>query len=413
MRWTLALLLAVLPTAASAGERVQYALIVSNNRSNDPKVPPLRFADDDGARFYELLEPQSKDAALLTVLDGDTQARHPGLASKTRPPTERELFDAFERLDRQMAADRDAGRDPVLYFVFTGHGQRGEAGEGSISLLGKNFTRTQLYQQVLARTHARFVHLIVDACDSYFFVNSRGALPRAESYAGAVKRFLDERTLEQYPNVGVVLSTASAQESHEWSGIFGGVFSHQVLSALSGAADVNADGRVEYSELRAFIAAANARVEDPRARPEVFARPPAQDHTYPLVDLTRPSRLGFVTLPAGMGGHFVVEDERGVRLVELHKEKDRATVLALPTGRELFLRSTTREAAVRLEHGTKLIDGATLLWRERTVASRGSLEETFRDDLFSIPYGPRFYEGFVTSTGERPVAPAAAPRLEP
>ena len=188
----LALLITVLPAVALAGERVQYALIVSNNAPNDPSLQPLRFADDDGASFYELLEPQSEQAILLSVLDSDTQSRHPGLAAKTRPPTEHELLDSLDRLNARMDQDRKAGKDPVLFFIFTGHGKRGAAGEGSISLLGTDFTRSDLYEKVLAKSRARFVNLIVDACDSYFFVNSRGALPRADSYAGAVKQFLGD-----------------------------------------------------------------------------------------------------------------------------------------------------------------------------------------------------------------------------
>ena len=412
-----ALLLVCLP-AITRAEGVsprtrQYTVIVSNNASNDPKLAPLRFADDDGARFYELLAPQSEEAHLLATLDAQTQTRHPGLASKTRAPTEEELLRTLERVNAKMAEDREAGVDPVLLFVFTGHGKRGAAGEGTISLLGRDFTRRDLYTKVLAKSRARWIHLIVDACDSYFFVNSRGALPRAESYAGAVKSFLDERTLEQFPHVGVILSTASEKESHEWEGIQGGVFSHQVRSALSGAADVNGDGRVEYSELRAFVAAASARVRDPRGRPEVFARAPAQDLSMPLADLTRPGGLGFVTVPALASGRFWVEDERGVRLYDFHKEPSRPLVVAVPTDRELFLRQPHREAPLRAAAGG-VIDGEALKFRELGVASRGgALDQTFREDLFSIAYGPSFYAGFVASTGEPPVKPRAGPKLDP
>ncbi len=410
-RLLLPFLLGGLPGVADAATR-QYAVIVSNNGSNDPKLAPLRFADDDGARYHGLLAPQSEEAHLLAVLDAQTQARHPGLAAKTRPPTERELLATLERLNARMEEDRAKGDDPVLVFVFTGHGKRGAAGEGTISLLGKDFGRRDLYQKVLAKSRARFVHLIVDACDSYFFVNARGALPRAESYAGAVKGFLDERTLEQFPHVGVILSTASEQESHEWEGVQGGVFSHQVLSALSGAADVNGDGRVEYSELRAFVAAASARVKDPRGRPEVFARAPAQDGAVPLADFGRKSELAFLVVPAGLSGRFWVEDERGVRLYDFHKEPLRPLVVAVPPDRTLYLRDGQREARFTATAGA-VVDGAGLGFSAVQVASRGgALDQTFREDLFSIAYGPSFYAGFVASTGEAPVTPPPGPLLE-
>src|SRR5262249_58177828 len=100
-----------------------------------------------------------------------------------------------------------------------------------------------------------------------------------------VKAFLEEEQLERYPRAGVIVATSGDQETHEWARYQGGILSHELRSALSGAADVNGDGRVEYSELRAFLAAANARVKNPEARIEAFAPPPALDRHHPLVGL--------------------------------------------------------------------------------------------------------------------------------
>ncbi len=395
----------------AAADRPQYALIVANNASNDPKVPALKFADDDGARYYELFAPQSREVVLLWVLDDETQRRHPGLAARTRPPTRRELLEALARLNEAMAADRKRGDEPVLYFVFTGHGQRGQAGEGSISLLGESFTRSELYEQVLAKSEAAYLHLIVDACDSYFFVNSRGSLPVAKAQADAVLSYLDEKTLARYPNVGVVLSTNNQQESHEWSAISAGVFSHQVRSALAGAADVNGDGRVEYSELRAFVAAANSRIDDPRAQVRLFAQAPSRNRSVPLADLGRRSSFAYLMLPAELSGRYWVEDERGVRLAELHKERERALLLAVPAGRTLFLRSFLKEARFQAMRPGTVVDAGGLSFELSAVASRGPIEDQFREKLFATPFGPRFYGGFVSSSGELPVAPPPMPDL--
>src|SRR6476469_5988493 len=80
--------LAAVPAQSPAPiERTQYAIVVANNSSNDKALEPLRYADDDGARYFELFSPQSDDAVLLTVLDEETQALHPGLASRSLPPT--------------------------------------------------------------------------------------------------------------------------------------------------------------------------------------------------------------------------------------------------------------------------------------------------------------------------------------
>ncbi|WNG32915.1 hypothetical protein F0U61_04260 [Archangium violaceum] len=401
-------------TAASAApKRVAYALILANNTGLEPKQAPLRYADDDGARYYELLSSRTKETVLLSVLDAETQALHPGLAAQTRPPTRKALKEALGQLNARMAEDRQRGDDPVLYFVFTGHGKRGPAGEGMVSLLDGPFTRTDLYSQVIAPSSAAFIHLIVDACDSYFFVNSRGALPVAPAQAQAVQGLLAARELGRYPHVGAVLSTTREQESHEWSAIRSGVFSHQVLSALAGAADVNADGRVEYSELRAFVAAANQGVEDVRGRLEVSIQPPAQDRSAALVDLGDRARLGFLLLPTGLEGRLWIEDSRGRRVAEFNKERERSVVLGLPPGYGYFLRAFGREASFKFARPGAVVDAASLSWRDNSVAARGAVDDAFRDKLFSVPFGPRFYAGYMASLGQTPVAPEQGPDLTP
>lgn len=408
-----ALASAWLVAAGATDLRPQYAVIVANNSSNDRALEPLRYADDDGAKYYELFAPQTEATVLLSVLDAETQALHPGLAAQSLPPTKKELFASLQKVNAKMKADRAAGLEPVLFFVFTGHGKRGAAGEGRIALLGEDLTRSELYEQVLAKSDARFIHLIVDACDSYFLVNSRGGLPTAPSMASTVTQLLDSRTLQKFPHIGVLLSTNSQKESHEWSAIRSGVFSHQVRSALSGAADVNADGRVEYSELRAFVAAANLEVKDPRGKVELFAQPPAQDRSQPIADLTRPSKLRFLMLPAGMAGRFWVEDARGVRIAELNKEAERPVAIALGNPGTHYLRTADREATFELSPAASVVDASHLVFSGRALASRGALETSFRENLFRTAFGPRFYAGYVASTGEVAVTPPPGPDLGP
>ena len=42
------------------------------------------------------------------------------------------------------------------------------------------------------------------------FVNGRGGLPSAPGYGAIVTRFLEDRSLARFPNVGVILSTADS-----------------------------------------------------------------------------------------------------------------------------------------------------------------------------------------------------------
>lgn len=365
------LLLALVAPARAASEPVAYALIVSSNTSVDPTQPPLRYADDDGARYHELLAPRVREAVLLGVLDEETRALHPGLAERTRPPTRAALREALGHLEARMAEDRARGASPVLYLVFAGHGRRGPAGEGTFSLLDGMLTRTELFEQVLAPSRAVWIHLFVDTCDSYYLVNARGRPPVGPSQAQAVQGYLAARELARYPHVGAVLSTSREQESHEWSTLRSGLFSHLVRSGLTGAADANGDGRVEYAELRSFITSATEEGVGRAGRLEVSIQPPALEGSAPLVDLREPAPVGHLLLPRELMGRWWVEDERGLRVAELPGQRERALRLALQPGRRYLLRSAEREASFAVPRPGVVVDAGLLGFGSSATAGRG------------------------------------------
>src|SRR5262249_52810598 len=142
-------------------------------------------------------------------------------------------------------------------------------------------------------------------------------------------------------------STAGAQ-SFEWDAFHGGVFAHEVLSGLRGAADVNGDGLVEYSELGAFVAAANLRIADARVRPEVVVVAPRADRRAPLVDL-RASAATFRLRGRARGpwaARFFVETEDGVRVLDAFPERDAEIAYRLPAGQRLYVVGAAGEAAL-------------------------------------------------------------------
>jgi hypothetical protein len=249
-------------------------------------------------------------------------------------------------------------------------------------------------------------------------VNARGSKrwvddsvdPRADRGDAAVRAFLAEEQLERYPRAGVIVATSGDQETHEWSRYQAGILSHELRSGLAGAADVNGDGRIEYSELRAFLAAANARVRNPEARLEVFSRPPALDRHRPLVDLRRAQANGgaarFLHFSPAVAGRYHIEDERGVRWADLHKEVGHPFDVVLSSRRNYYVRRDERdseeEAPLRTPGATR-VELASLSWKPRAIASRGALDDTFRQDLYKVPFGRGFYDGYVATSGDVPV----------
>ena len=421
-----ALAVLALPSLAGARSRV-YAVIVAQNRSLDAGVKPLHYADDDGVKNWELLSLYADQASLFVVLDDDTAMVHPEAAHKAEVPKLGAILERLEQYNQMMAADLARGDEPELFFVYAGHGDVDPSGQGYINLFDTRLTRADLFRDIVAPSKAKFVHVIIDACKSYFMVNSRGGrkwaddrVPAAEDASdGQLKAFLAEEQLEQYPRAGVIVATSGDQETHEWARYQGGILSHELRSALSGAADVNGDGRIEYSELRAFLAAANARVRNPEARIEAFARPPALDRHHSLIDLRNAQADGratrFLHFAPSLAGRFHIEDDRGVRVADLNKESGAGFDVMVSARRGYYVMrgevgssEETEETEVRIA-GARRVEVASLSWKPRALASRGALDQTFRQDLYKVPYGRGFYDGYVATSGDVPVEDSAAP----
>jgi hypothetical protein len=389
---SLALTLAALALGqAPSPPPFRAAVVVGVNEAFDDSQADLRYADDDAARYAELLAGQVEHLELLTVLDAESQELFPEAARQARLPDAAGLDAALTRLRALADGARALGRRAELYFVYVGHG-RVRGGEGEVRLLGGALSRTHLTEAVLADRHFDRKHLMVDACSAYLLVNARGESD-AEVDA-AFERFLEGQTLDRFPDVGAVLATSGAGPTHEWSRYQGGVFSHELRSALTGAADADDDGKVGYGEVEAFLAAANLEVPALKGRPKVFVRAPRIERAAALVELD--AQLPALELPAELAGHYVLEDARGLRYAELHKEAGFVMALRLQPERAYALLSGDGAELLRIPEPA----GRTRLRLPlEPVPARGwdrggeALPGQVRDappGAFASPYGPRF-----------------------
>ncbi len=414
--FTLLAIVMALAIPAAASEPVIYAIHIGVNQPPvGSDLPVLSYADDDAARFQEFTAPFAKRASLFTVLDADSQRLHPRLAARCKPPRRADLEAALARLAPALRADRQAGRSPVVFFTFSGHGVA-DAGQTRLAVLDGFIDQAWIERHLLALP-AEAIHLVVDACHAEGLIRSRGAIAGEVS---AQTRELDgeERVallraglLDRYPHVGALLAASAGRQSHEWTAIRSGVFTHELLSALSGAADVNADGRIAYSEAAAFIAAANRGVKDPRARPQVISLPPRLDQNAPLMALSWVGQKGLLGGRAGGLGHFQIEDDRGVRLIDAHLEPPALLRLVVPTTGRLWLRSGDREAAFQARPG-QTTHLASLTFEPLRAKARGAAANALRRGLFAHPYGPDYYRGYVDRRDEPGVAFAPEPDAE-
>jgi len=409
--WLCASLIAAmtaLAVDASAATRL-HALVVGNNDvfpggedERSTALVPLHYADDDAAAVSALLGEVAASLHLLTVMDAATQALYPKLVARARPPTLAAVEHAVSAIEKALERDRARGDQSVVWLFFSGHGSASYRGEPALALFGGAMSRDYLYQHVLARLSATYVHLLVDACHAESIVRPRDSQAEVVSVTPEeANALLVGSTLASFPNVGAILVSSHDAQAHEWDAIGHGVFTHELLSALRGAADVNGDRVVEYSEISAFMSAANRGIGDARARVAISLRAPAMNRRAPLLDLTAfpPQNASWLVGVPGGRGQLQVVDEHGRRLVTLHNARDLATSLLLPPSRDLYLVVRGKEARFSTRPG-QVTRFADLEFEPSASRSRGLRATALERGLFAIPFGVAYYQGFLDNAPE-------------
>ena len=115
--------------------------------------------------------------------------------------------------------------------------------------------------------------------------------------------------------------------------------------------------------------------------------------SHPLLDLRRGPRR-YLEVPASMKGLVQVEDARGARYADVNASGEKPVYLRLVGDSEYFVFREGREARVpQALKGILAVVESAFGPPRRT--SRGPIEDELRHGLFSVPYGPGFFRGFV------------------
>jgi hypothetical protein len=393
------------PVAASREkELITFAVVIGNNKSLGRRRPELHYADDDAARYYEILETMARGrVSLLTEFDRDTERLFPDVRPRATRPS-RGNFDAVgRRLAAEVRKARAEGHPTQVYFVFAGHGDV-EHGEGFVELADSRLRSRELKAWLRSIPFTR-AHVILDSCNSFFMLGVRK--PGGRHFATSLDAA--KALAADLPNVGVFLSTSAEGDAFEWSEIQSGIFSHVVRSGLLGAADANADGSVSYLELSAFVDTATREVKNPNMRPHVFSRGPgARDH-LPIAELHSMSAVRRFELSDAGTLRVRLRDRHGLPLVDAHSERSRPLALALPDAwaRGAFVERTTRDGSgiprttsYAVPDVTDVVTLAALTSVPESSAVRGP-DETFQA-LFALPFGPSSVASFVAARRNQP-----------
>jgi hypothetical protein len=371
------------------GNEAGFALVVGVNRGIDTDSAPLRYADDDAVRFQTLFRTVGMTTYTLARLDDNTRRLHPGVVGEVAAPRLLELRKVVDRLRADVARARAAGKKTVFYLAYAGHG-KADGGNGYLMLEDARLRGPDLLGEIIDPVRAEATHVVVDACYSFSAVIGRGP--------GGTRRPLEgfsQLGIGQRPDVGVLLSTSSARESHEWSAFQAGVFSHEVRSGLYGAADADGNGLVSYLEIASFVDRANVSVPNEQFRPQPFARPPAGGAT--LLDL-RPALGVRIEVDSPRPGHHYLEDPAGVRWADFHNAGNLR--LLRPVAARLYLRRAAGDREQVVPEGVGVVRTSQLPEQDSHVAARGAAHDLFRS-LFELPFSPEAITSYAARDSNR------------
>ncbi len=408
----LLLLLGLLSSPAHAATAIFAIAIGYNGRPAAPNAiyaPDLRFADDDALAVHEFARRVARRSVLLTIPDKLTQARYAS-SQEARPPTLAELRRALAEFRAAIQRASQSGEDVAIWFFYSGHGWLGDDRRGNLALADGALSQRTLYDEVLPALPGRTIHLMIDACHAEAMIRARDVTAETVDISASDAAIASLRNrLSQSPNVGVLMASASNTQAHEWDDYQTGVFTHELLSGLRGGADVNGDGRIEYSEMSAFLAAANRGVTDPRARLTTLVVAPRLYPRAAIVDIRGASDVAFLQGRAHHLGHFQIDDLQGNRLLDLKAEPDFAVNLALPAGEPLLL-SNERGETKFVAPAERAVSMETLTLTPPSLRRRSASVESMRRGLFAAEFGPSYYRGYVDSSGPNLVPVDLTPR---
>ncbi len=384
--------------------RTTYAVVIGNNRSLGGRRPDLHYADDDAARYFELLQTLAPgNVSLLANFDRDTALLFSQTRLRASAPTRAELLRVGSELAQKVRAEASAGHETQLYFIFAGHGDV-DQGSGFIELADSRFTSSDLEAWLRQIPFTR-AHVILDSCNSFFMLGVRK--PGGRHFATPED---DAKALaSRLPNVGVFLSTSAEGEAFEWSEIQSGIFSHVVRSGLLGAADANGDGAVSYDELAGFVETATADVRNSNMRPHIFARGPFALNGTPIVDLRSRTAARRFRLSDASPLRIRLRDQDGLPMLDANAEAGARLEFVLPEswakGAIVERATHGREPPEQLSlYAVPETTGVVELASLEPVAARGDARgpaEVFQS-LFARPYGPNAQAAYVAARQVRP-----------
>jgi hypothetical protein len=305
--------IALLTPTIGVANTVKFAVVIGNNQGRDPDRT-LRFAEQDAVKFYQT----------LTELGGFEKNNTVLLLGATAAS----VTQAFSQIEKKIDNAAEGASVKTLFLVYySGHAEGDALELGDTPLPMADVLRRM--QSSSANVRLAFL----DSCRSGQVVTMKGGA-KGKGFNIAVS---DEMSSSGY---AIITSSSENELSQESREIHGGIFTHYLISALRGAADVTNDGKVTLSEaydyaFRRTIARTGVTVGGAQ-HPMYEFRLEGRGDIVITTTGGRASKLA-VRLPES-GRLLVVDDEHDTLIAEADLKVDETAEIALTAGKfQLYL----------------------------------------------------------------------------
>ncbi len=294
-------------TALAAGPR-RLALVVGTGHGAPDQVQ-LKHAERDA----------SKLARVLGELGG-VEARD--LFLLTKSPRAEDVLSALDQLEKRAAVERDAGREVMILFYYSGH-----ATVDHLELAGSRLSLKGLRQR-LRNSRATVRLAIVDACHSGGIVRQKGG----NRHHGETVSFAIDQKLRT-EGYAILTSSSASEQSQESDALMGSFFTHFLVSGLRGAADVDGDRQITLVEAFRYAYERTLRQTVTRSlvpqHPHVeLALKGAPDVVVTALEQARAT----VVLRPGGNARWIIFDPNMKRVIAELEASTRPVSLAVPSG---------------------------------------------------------------------------------
>ncbi len=331
----------------------RFAFLVGANNGGEGRVT-LRYAVHDARAVQEVLEEMGG------ILPGDTHF----LAD----PGRETFFEEIKKLAEDVAQAKEKFRRVEVVFYYSGHSD-----EENI-FLGNERVSYKEFKDLITSMGADVRIAILDSCAS-------GALTLPK---GVIKRppFLMDTAYDMkgYAFITSSSATEAAQESNRLKRSF---FTHNLISGMRGAADMNQDGRITLNEAYQFAFDGTlTQTEKTMAGPQHPSYHIQMSGTGDVVITEIWKSTAVLILEEDITGNVYIHNQENVLVVELRKSEGREISIGLDTGvyRIIIIgHSANWELKVTLEDGKSMDVGIEEFKETDKIPTelRGSLPLTF------------------------------------